>query len=116
MKKVLLVDDELEFIKDFSKALEMFGYTTYMAGDGEGAFDLIESKKPDVVFCDYRLFDIDGDKILEKTKKNHPEIKFIMVTAFYDDVVEKRLLNLGADKVIFKPIVLTEIETFLSTL
>ncbi len=116
MKKVLLVDDELEFIKDFSKALEIFGYKTYMAGDGEGAFNIIESKKPDIVLCDYRLFDIDGDKILERTKKIHPEIKFVMITAYYDDAVEKRLLNLGADKVVFKPIVLTEIETLLSKL
>ncbi|MCX5699854.1 MAG: response regulator [Candidatus Omnitrophica bacterium] len=113
MKKILLVDDELEFIKDFSKALKIFGYKTYMAGDGQGALNIIENKKPDIVLCDYRLFDIDGDKILEKTKKNHPKIKFIIITAYYDDVVEERLRNLGADEVIFKPIVLTEIEALL---
>jgi len=116
MKKVLLVDDELEFTKDLAKALEIFGYEVYRAGDGEGAFSIIEKKKPDIVLCDYRLFDVDGDKILEKTKKNHPEIKFVMVTAYYDEAVEKRFRNLGADEVIFKPIVLTEIEALLAKL
>jgi DNA-binding response OmpR family regulator len=116
MKKVLLVDDELEFTKDLAKALEMFGYEAYRAGDGEGALSIIEKKKPDVILCDYKLFDIDGDKILEKTKKEHPGIKFIMVTAYYDEVIEKRFRNLGADEVIFKPIVLTEIEALLAKL
>lgn len=116
MKKVLIVDDEFEFVNDFAKGLEMFGYEVYKAGDGESAFSMIEKKKPEIVLCDYRLPDIDGDKILEKTKVSHPEIKFVMITAYYDEVVEKRLRNLGADEVIFKPIILTDIEALLAKL
>ena len=116
MKKVLIVDDELEFIKDFSKGLEMFGYEVYKAGDGEGALSVIEKKNPDIVLCDFRLPDVDGDKILEKAKAQFPGIKFVMVTAYYDEAVEKRLKKLGADEVVFKPIVLSEIETLLATL
>lgn len=116
MKKVLVVDDEFEFTKDMGKALEMFGYEPYLAIDGEGALNIIERKKPDIVLCDYRLFDIDGDQILARTKKDHPEIKFIMITAYYDEDVAKRFRNLGADEVIFKPIVLTEIEALLAKL
>lgn len=116
MKKILIVDDELEFVKDFAKALEMFGYEVYKASDGEGALNIIKNKKPDIVLCDYRLPDMDGDRILERTKKDQPEIKFVMVTAYYDEVVERRFRNLGADEVIFKPIVLTDIETLLAKL
>jgi len=116
MKKVLIVDDEWEFVKDFGKALGMFGYEALQAVDGEGAFSIIENKKPDIVLCDYKLPDIEGDKILEKTKKSHPEIKFVMVTAYYDEVMERRFRNLGADEVVFKPIVFTEIEALLSKL
>lgn len=116
MRKVLIVDDELEFTKDMAKALEMFGYEAYMAGDGEGALNIIEKKKPDVVLCDYKLFDIEGDQILARTKKNHPEIRFVMITAYYDEDVAKRFRNLGADEVIFKPIVLTDIEKLLAKL
>jgi len=116
MKKVLIVDDELEFVNDFAKALEMFGYEVYKAGDGESALNIIERRQPDIVLCDYRLPDIDGDAILEKIKKVHPQIKFVMITAYYDEVMEKRFRNLGADEVVFKPIVLTEIETLLARL
>ncbi|MBI4706909.1 MAG: response regulator [Candidatus Omnitrophica bacterium] len=116
MKKVLIVDDELEFVKDFSKALVMFGHEPFQAVDGEGAFEVIETKKPDIVLCDYKLPDMEGDRILEMTKKNHPEIKFVMLTAYYDEVVKERFKRLGADEVIFKPIVLTEIEALLAKL
>jgi len=116
MKKILIVDDELEFVNDFARGLEMFGYEVYKAADGESAGSVIEKKNPDIVLCDYRLPDIDGDKILEKVKAAYPQIKFVMVTAYYDETVEKRLRNLGADEVIFKPIILTEIEKLLANL
>jgi len=116
MKKVLIVDDEFEFVNDFARGREMFGYEVYKAADGQGALNIIENKNPDIVLCDYRLPDIDGDKILEKVKTQYPQIKFVMVTAYYDEAVEKRLRTLGADEVIFKPIVLSEIEYLLARL
>lgn len=116
MKKVLVIDDEWEFVKDFSTALGMFGYEPLRAVDGESAFSVIENKKPDIILCDYKLPDTEGDQILEKTKKAHPEIKFVMVTAYYDEVMEKRFRNLGADEVIFKPVVLADIEILLTKL
>lgn len=116
MKKVLIVDDELVFTKDFAKAMTMFNYEPYQAGDAESAFGIIENDKPDVIFCDYKLPDLEGDKILERTKKNHPEIKFVMLTAYYDEDMEKRFRNLGADEVVFKPIILTDIEKLLAKL
>ena len=116
MKKVLIADDESVFVKDFAKALQLFGYIPYTAIDGEGALSIIYSKKPDVVVCDYKLGDIEGDKILKETKKDHPEIKFVMITAYYDEDVAQRFRNLGADEVIFKPIDLTAIEKLLAKL
>ena len=116
MKKVLIVDDEFEFVNDFAKGLELFGYEVYKAGDGESALSVIEKKKPDIVLCDYRLPDIDGDTVLERTKKGHPGVKFVMITAYYDETVEKRMRSMGADEVIFKPIVLTEMEALLAKL
>ncbi len=116
MKKVLIVDDELEFVNDFARGLEMFGYEVFKAADGESARSMVEKNNPDIVLCDYRLPDMDGDKILEKIKAVFPQIKFVMVTAYYDEAVEKRLRNLGANEVVFKPIVLTEIEKLLANL
>jgi len=113
-KKVLIVDDEFEFVNDFARGLEMFGYEVYKAGDGQAALNMIEKAIPDIILCDYRLPDIDGDKILEKAKAKYPKMKFVMVTAYYDEAVENRLRKIGADEVIYKPIVLAEIEALLA--
>ena len=113
MKKILIVDDELEFVNDFAKALKIFGYEVFKASDGEGALNIIAKKKPDIVFCDYRLPDVDGDSILKQVKATLPEIKFVMITAYYDEAIGKRMKTLGADEVIFKPIVLSDIEALL---
>ena len=116
MKKVLIVDDEFEFVNDLAEGLEILGYEAYKAGDGNGALRVIEKVRPDIVLCDYKLPDMDGDVILKKTKAQYPDIKFIMVTAYYDEDLEKRFKNLGAMEVIYKPIVLTEIDSLLSKL
>lgn len=114
MKKVLIVDDEFEFVNDLAKGLEIFGYKPLKAGDGSGALSVIEKEKPDIVLCDFKLPDMDGDAILKEAKKIDPQIKFIIVTAYYDEELKERFKKLGAIQVIFKPIVLSELEETLS--
>jgi len=112
-KKVLIVDDELEFTNDLAKGLEIFGYKAYKAGDGDSALNLIEKIKPDIVLCDYVLPDIDGDAVLKKAKEKYPDLIFIMLTAYYDEKIEKKFKQLGAAHVIYKPITLTALEELL---
>lgn len=116
MKKVLIVDDEFEFVNDLAKGLEIFGFEPLKAGDGNGAMSIIEKAKPDVVLCDYKLPDLDGDSILKKVKETNPSIKFIMVTAYYDEELKERFKKLGADDVIYKPIELLKLEEILKGL
>jgi two-component system response regulator HydG len=113
MKKILIVDDEFEFVNDLAEGLEILGYEAYKAGDGNGALRVIEKVRPDIVLCDYKLPDMDGDIILKKTKAQYPDIRFIIVTAYYDEELEQRFKKLGADEIIFKPIVLTDVEAIL---
>jgi DNA-binding response OmpR family regulator len=116
MKKILIVDDEFEFVNDLAWGLEIFGYQAFKAGDGGGAMSVINKVKPDIVLCDYKLPDMDGDAILKKAKEANPALKFIMITAYYDEELKTRFKNLGADEVIYKPIVLLELEELLKRL
>lgn len=116
MKKILIVDDEVDFTTDFAEVLGIFGYQAFTAGNGKNALNIIERQKPDIVLCDYRLPDMDGDKILEKSRLNYPEIKFVMITGYYDEAVDKRLRDLGADEILLKPIALADIEKLLARL
>lgn len=112
-KKILIVDDEFEFVNDLAEGLELFGYEPYKAGDGNGALTVIKKVKPDVILCDYKLPDIDGNIVLKKTKEILPQAKFVMVTAYYDEELREVFKKSGASEVIFKPIVLTELDELL---
>ena len=116
MKKILIVDDEYEFVNDLARGLEIFGFAAYKAGDGAGALNVINKIKPDIVLCDYKLPDMDGDTVLKKAKEQSPNIRFIMVTAYYDEELAKRFEKLGAIQVVYKPIELEKLEELLKKL
>ena len=108
--KVVVVDDEVEYVKDLAKGLEILGYEVYAAVNGAGAIDIINRKKPDVVLCDYKLDDMDGTKVIEETKPSNPQALYIMVTAYYDESYNEIFRKAGADQIIYKPIQFTELD------
>lgn len=114
MRKILIIDDEFTYVNDLAKGLKLFGYEVYKAGDGEGGISVLERIKPDVVFCDYKLPDVDGDYVLKRVKEFNPEIRFVMVTAYYEQGLKERLEQLGVDRVVYKPIAFGELEQLLS--
>jgi two-component system response regulator HydG len=108
--RIMIIDDETEYVKDLSKGLQILGYEVYAATTGEEGIALINSKKPDLVLCDYKLEDMDGTKILEITKPHNPETIFVIVTAYYDETFNEIFTRAGADHVIYKPIQLIEVD------
>ncbi|MBL7158768.1 MAG: response regulator [Candidatus Omnitrophica bacterium] len=83
VKKILVVDDEQEFIDIMRIRLTAEGYDVLEAHDGEEAIKVAEAKKPDVILLDIMMPEKDGYtalremKHLEKTKS----IPVIVVTA-----------------------------------
>ena len=57
--KVTIVDDEVEYVNDLAKGLEILGYEVSKAASGSSALEAIARVKPDVVLCDYKLDDMD---------------------------------------------------------
>ncbi|MDD5137156.1 MAG: response regulator [Candidatus Omnitrophica bacterium] len=108
--KVAIVDDEIEYVKDLAKGLEIMGYEVVTAVNGAGAIELINNKKPDVVLCDYKLDDMDGTKVIEATKPSNQNTLYMMVTAYYDESYNEIFRKAGADQIVYKPIQLAEID------
>ena len=108
--KIVIVDDEVEYVKDLTKGLEILGYEVFSAVNGNAAIDIINNKKPEVVLCDYKLEDIDGTKVIEITKPLNPQALYMMVTAYYDESYNEIFHKAGADQIIYKPIQLTDID------
>lgn len=82
MKKVLVVDDEQEFLGILSVRLEAEGYEVVTAMDGEEGLRKVKSEKPDVVLLDIQMPKQDGLKTLEKIRKFSKRLPVYMLTAF----------------------------------
>ena len=82
MKKmrVLLVDDETEFVSALAERLHLRGYDTQTATSGEEALGKINSTPPDVVLLDMLMPGMNGLEVLKRIKRDHPQVQVILLT------------------------------------
>ena len=102
--KILLVDDEKDFIETLSQRMRMRGQETDIALNGEQALSRIEEALPDVVLLDLKMPGMDGMEVLRRIKKTNPDIQVIMVTGHGSKKIEKEARTLGAFEFLHKPI------------
>jgi len=102
--KVLLVDDEREFVQTLSERLIMRDMGSAVAYDGESALKLIKSDEPEVIIVDLKMPGIDGFDVLRKVKETHPEIEVIIVTGHGSDEDRGLCMDLGAFAYLQKPL------------
>ena len=102
--KVLLVDDEREFVQTLSERLVMRDVGSAVAFDGESALNLVQEDKPEVMILDLKMPGIDGFEVLKKTKQTNPEIEVIILTGHGSEADKKRCMELGAFAYLQKPV------------
>jgi len=101
--KILLVDDEVKFLKAVADRLKIKGFNITTAVNGEGAIAAANQGGFDVAVLDLQMPGMDGKQILTTLKQNHKFIEIIMLTghATVDSAVE--CTKLGAFKYLEKP-------------
>ncbi len=102
--RILLVDDEREFVTTLSERLLMRDMGSVVAYDGRSALDLIESDEPDVMILDLRMPGIDGIEVLRRVKKSNPSIEVIILTGHGSEEDRKTCMELGAFAYLQKPV------------
>jgi len=86
MKKVLIVDDDIDVREIINEALSSNGYEVEQAESGEEGWEKFESFKPDLVILDLIMESYDAGFILAyKLKKANPALPIIMVTTVNRD-------------------------------
>lgn len=111
--KVLLVDDEREFVQTLSERLMMRDMGSAVAYDGESAIDMVNEHAPEVMILDLNMPGIDGIEVLRRVKKTSPEIEVIILTGHGSEDDRKVCMDLGAFDYLHKPV---DIEVLSKTL
>jgi len=102
--KILLVDDEREFVQTLSERLLMRDLGTAVAYDGESALEVVHEDEPEVMILDLRMPGIDGIEVLRRVKATRPEIEVIILTGHGSEADRKTCTELGAFDYLQKPV------------
>ncbi|MCP4115420.1 MAG: response regulator [Desulfobacteraceae bacterium] len=102
--KVLLVDDEREFVQTLSERLLMREMSSAVAYDGESALSIVDEDEPEVMILDLKMPGIDGIEVLKKVKATKPEIEVIILTGHGSEADKKVCMDLGAFAYLQKPV------------
>lgn len=107
--KVLLVDDEEDFVTTLAERLQLRGIEAQIATDGETALTLIETVPPQVVVLDVMMPGLGGADVLKRIKARHPKIPVILLTGHGSIREGTDGLRQGAYDYLVKPIDIEEL-------
>ena len=102
--KVLLVDDEKEFVHALSERLQTRSMRPAIAYDGEEALSMVEADQPEVMVLDLKMPGIDGLEVLRRVKQKHPDTEVLILTGHGSDAEEALAAQLGAFAYLRKPV------------
>jgi DNA-binding response OmpR family regulator len=105
MKKIIVVDDEVDILKTMEIFFKGEGFDVRTATDGIIALDAIRKEKPDLIILDIMLPKLDGYKICRMLKFDHryKNIPIVIFTARAQEIDEEKAKEVKADAYITKP-------------
>ena len=108
-ERVLIVEDEKLIRWSIRSRLKEDGFAIDEAENGKEAFRLLKDDDCDLMLLDHRLPDTTGLEILERVRRDEPDISVVMMTAYgtVEDAVQA--MKLGAFDYLTKPVNLDEL-------
>ena len=101
---LLYAEDDPQSRKNYAFVLEEYFAEVYLAEDGREALDLYHEKKPDVLLLDISMPFINGLDVAKTVRKENKEIPIIMLTAYSEQDMLMRAVNLKLEEYLLKPI------------
>ena len=105
MKKIAIIEDNLEVRENLAEILTLSGYETHEAENGKVGIKIVRESKPDLILCDVMMPELDGFGVL-KILNRDPDlmhIPFMFLTAKAEKTDFRKGMGLGADDYITKP-------------
>lgn len=109
--RILLVDDEQDFVEILSVRLEEAGENVTAAYNGQECLDKLETQEFDVVILDIKMPGMDGIQTLRKIKIMFPLVEVIMLTGHGTTETAVEGMKLGAYDYLLKPADFKELTT-----
>ena len=106
--KILLVDDEKQFVDTLAERLAMRGFSARVAYDGPQALKAVE-EPTDVIVLDLRMPGMDGFEVLRSVKKSNPQVQVIILTGHGGDAEDQTAYRMGAYNFLKKPMDIDEL-------
>ncbi|HKK99766.1 MAG TPA: response regulator [Desulfotignum sp.] len=102
-EKVLLVDDEQDFLEIMSERIQARGMTVKTADSADKALAMLENESFDAIVMDFKMPGMDGIQALKNIKTQKPELQIILLTGYA--TVEKTVeaMKIGATDLLEKP-------------
>lgn len=107
--KVLLVDDERDFLAPLVKRLTRRSMDVRAAHSGEEALELLESDPAEVVVLDVKMPGMDGVRTLREIRNRHPLAEVILFTGHADLSTAVQGMEIGAFDYLMKPVGIDEL-------
>lgn len=102
--KVLLVDDEEDFVSTLAERLKMRGIDVRAVLSGERALAAVDDDPPQIVVLDLKMPGIDGLNVLHRIRRKYPGIRVIVLTGHGSEQDRESALRCGAFDYLRKPV------------
>ncbi len=110
-KRILIVDDDKNFLFSLADGLEKYKdrFEIVMSDSVEKAMNVLRNSSVDLVISDLRMRGGDGLQLLSFIAREFPEIPFILMTAYGSPQVREKVREMGAVGYLEKPLTIQEV-------
>ena len=109
MKRILIIDDDMDMCNLLSRFLQKKGFETEASHTGNKGIARFKESVFDAVLCDYRLGDKEGREVLKEIKLINPYAVVIIITGYSDIKTAVDVIKAGAFDYITKPLIPEEV-------
>ena len=114
MKRILIIDDDMDMCNLLGRFLQKKGYETEASHSGNKGIAKFKESRFDVVLCDFRLGDKEGREVLKELKSIDPYAIVIIITGYSDIKTAVDVIKAGAFDYITKPLIPEEVLNVIS--
>jgi DNA-binding NtrC family response regulator len=113
---ILLIEDDENIRLSIADYFDAHGYAVELAGSCDEGERRFRASRPDIVICDYRLPDGDGQRVLETVRRADDAFPFVIVTGHGSVDLAVQMMKEGASYFVTKPVELAVLKVIVERL